>query len=140
MEVIYFQPPGISQEYCEAGYISESDPEYIWYLDEPCKILISEVKLIDTVNVFYDKKKRLCRVIKPQSVIVESGESSPETENQPTCSGATNKRLFLVTFLGKDERGEIVKGIEVMADSPEDAMNLIKEISVSKEIYSAVEV
>lgn len=53
---------------------------------------------------------------------------------------AVSRRLFLVTFLGKDERGEIVKGIEVMADSSEDAMDLIKEISMSSEIYSAIDV
>lgn len=53
---------------------------------------------------------------------------------------AVSRRLFLVAFLGKDERGEIVKGIEVMADSSEDAMNLVNEISMSREIYSAIEV
>lgn len=63
-----------------------------------------------------------------------------EAKNQPSCLGAVSRRLFLVTFLGKDERGEIVKGIEVMADSSEDAMNLIKEISMSREIYSAIDV
>lgn len=56
METIYFQPPGIKQEYCEAGMISETDKDYIWYLDEPCKILISEVKIIPKENVSYDKK------------------------------------------------------------------------------------
>lgn len=63
-----------------------------------------------------------------------------ENENEPSCLGAVSRRLFLVTFLGKDECGEIVKGIEVMADSSEDAMNLIKEISMSREIYSAIDV
>lgn len=59
METIYFQPPGINPEYCEAGMISETDPDYIWYLDEPCKISISEVKIIDKENVVFDKKMRL---------------------------------------------------------------------------------
>ena len=58
MNVVYFQPPGIKKEYCEAGMISEKDPEYIWYLYEPCKILISEVKIIPKEQVIYDKKKR----------------------------------------------------------------------------------
>jgi len=57
-KTIYFQPPGIRPQYCEAGMISETDSDYIWYLDEPCKILISEVKIIDNENVIYDKKKR----------------------------------------------------------------------------------
>lgn len=48
MDTIYFQP--------------KTDPEYIWYLDEPCKILISEVKIIDKENVIFDKKSRLIRV------------------------------------------------------------------------------
>jgi hypothetical protein len=62
-------------------------------------------------------------------------------EQKPQLNiGAVSRRLFLVTFLGKDERGEVVKGIEVMADSSEDAMNLIKEISMSREIYSAIDV
>lgn len=58
METIYFQPKGIRQQYCEVGMIHESDPEYIWYLDEPCKILISEVKIIPKESVTYDKKSR----------------------------------------------------------------------------------
>ena len=64
MEIIYFQPPGIRPQYCEAGTIHESDPEYIWYLDEPCKILISEVKIIPKEDVTDDKKRRLYRVRK----------------------------------------------------------------------------
>ena len=66
MNTIYFQPKGIRPQYCEVGMISETDPDYIWYLDEPCKILISEVKIIDKENVFYDKKRRLC-IIKNHS-------------------------------------------------------------------------
>ena len=62
METIYFQPPGIKPQYCEAGMISETAPEYIWYLDEPCKILISEVKIIPKEKVIYDKKYRSYRV------------------------------------------------------------------------------
>ena len=62
MNTIYFQPPGIKPQYCEVGMISETDPESIWYLDEPCKILISEVKIIDKENVIFDKKSRLIRV------------------------------------------------------------------------------
>jgi hypothetical protein len=66
--------------------------------------------------------------------------TSKNNETAQLGIGAVSRRLFLVTFLGKDERGEIVKGIEVMADSSEDAMNLIKEISMIREIYSAIEV
>ena len=62
MNTIYFQPKGINPQYCEVGMISETDPEYIWYLDEPCKILISEVKIIDKEKVIFDKKSRLIRV------------------------------------------------------------------------------
>lgn len=56
MTPIYFQPPGIRQKYCEVGMIHKSDPDHIWYLDEPCKILISEVKIIDKDRVLYNKK------------------------------------------------------------------------------------
>lgn len=56
MNVVYFQPPGIKPKYCEAGMIHETDKDYIWYLNEPCKILISEVKIIPSENVFFNKK------------------------------------------------------------------------------------
>lgn len=61
-KIIYFQPPGIKKEYCEIGIIHETDKEYIWYLNEPCKVLISEVKIIPNENVYYDKKNRLNKV------------------------------------------------------------------------------
>jgi hypothetical protein len=61
-ETIYFQPPGIREQYCEAGMISETDPDYIWYLEEPCKVLISEVKIIPKENVIYNKKNRLYEI------------------------------------------------------------------------------
>jgi hypothetical protein len=54
--VVYFQTKEINPKYCEAGIIHESDLEHIWYLDEPCKILISEVKIIPKENVSFDKK------------------------------------------------------------------------------------
>jgi hypothetical protein len=63
-ETIYFQPPGIREQYCEAGMISETDKDYIWYLDEPCKVLISEVKIIPKENVIYNKKSRIHEVKK----------------------------------------------------------------------------
>ena len=52
----------IRPQYCEVGMIHETDPEHIWYLDEPYKILISDVKIIPKENVVYDKKTRLHRV------------------------------------------------------------------------------
>lgn len=58
METVYFQPKGIKQQYCEIGIIHESDTEHIWYSSEPCKILISEVKIIPNENVTYDVKSR----------------------------------------------------------------------------------
>lgn len=67
-------------------------------------------------------------------------KTSLENENQPSCLGAVSRRLFLVTFLGKDELGEIVKGIEVMAETSEQAMDLIKQVSMSREVYSAIDV
>lgn len=67
MRPVYFQPEGINPKYCEAGMISETDPNYIWYLDEPCKILLSEVKVIDKENVFYNKKSRSHEIINKKS-------------------------------------------------------------------------
>ena len=62
MNIVYFQPKNINPKYCERGTIPENDPEYIWHLDEPYKILISEVKIIDKENVNYDKRTGLCQV------------------------------------------------------------------------------
>lgn len=59
MNTVYFQPEGIKPKYCEVGTILENDKDYIYYLDEPCKVLRSEVKIIDKENVYYDKKNRL---------------------------------------------------------------------------------
>ena len=59
MEAIYFQPKDIDKKYCEVGMISETDPEYIWYLDEPCKVLIKDVEIIEKSRVTYDKKQRI---------------------------------------------------------------------------------
>jgi hypothetical protein len=63
MNTVFFQPPGIRPEYCEVGMIPETDTDYIWYLHEPCKILISEVKIIPKENVIYDKANQSWRVI-----------------------------------------------------------------------------
>ena len=60
---IYFQPPGINAEYCERGMIMESDLDHVHYLDDPCKILLSEVKIINEENVRYDKKNQICKVV-----------------------------------------------------------------------------
>lgn len=64
MNTVYFQPKGINPQYCEVGMVSETDPEYIWYLNEPCKILISEVKILPKEDVIFDKKSQLIRVRK----------------------------------------------------------------------------
>jgi len=61
-EWVYFQPEGIKPEYCEIGIIHETDKDHIWYLDEPCKILISEVKIIPKENVFYDAKNKSYKI------------------------------------------------------------------------------
>ena len=66
MNVVYFQPPGIKPEYCEVGMIHESDTDYIWYMDEPCKILISEVKIIDKDMVSFNKKTGIYSIKKEQ--------------------------------------------------------------------------
>ena len=62
MNVIYFQPKNINPIYCERGTIFEDESEYIWYLDEPCKILKSEVKIINKEIVTYNRKNRLCYI------------------------------------------------------------------------------
>jgi hypothetical protein len=57
--IVYFQPQGIRKDFCEVGMISESDPDYIWYLHEPCKVLIANVKIVPNENVVYDNKNNI---------------------------------------------------------------------------------
>lgn len=63
MKAIYFQPKGINPKYCEVGMFLDNDPDYIHYLDEPCKIHVSEVKIIPKENVRFNRKNRTCYVI-----------------------------------------------------------------------------
>jgi hypothetical protein len=62
MTTVYFQPLGIKPEFCEIGMIHETDKEHIWYLNEPAKILISEVKIIAEENVIYDSKNKSYKI------------------------------------------------------------------------------
>ena len=62
MSAIYFQPPDIKSSYVEVGIISDTDPKHIWYINEPCKVLISDVKIIPEQQVYFDKKKKLYKI------------------------------------------------------------------------------
>ncbi len=59
MKTIYFQPKGVNPKYCEVGTLLDSDPDCIFYLNEPCKVLLTEVKIIPKELVVYDRKKNL---------------------------------------------------------------------------------
>ena len=62
---IFFQPPGIQPDFCEAGIIWSDDPQYVYHVFEPYKILISEVKIIPKEKVQRDNKPPFCyRIIK----------------------------------------------------------------------------
>lgn len=64
VEYIYFQTTGMRQELCEIGMITENDKDYIWYLNEPCKILKTEVLIIPEDKVTFIKKSRELRINK----------------------------------------------------------------------------
>jgi hypothetical protein len=42
--------------------IHDTDKKHIWYLNEPAKILISEVKIIPEENVVYDEKNKSYKI------------------------------------------------------------------------------
>ena len=69
MKTVYFQPPDINNKYCEVGFILESDPNYIYYKDGPCKVLISDVKIISNENVTCDKRSGLYCIINQINVV-----------------------------------------------------------------------
>ncbi len=84
--VVYFQPPDINPKYCEVGYLMEGDPWYIYYMEEPCKIPISEVTIIDMEKVIRDKNSGVYRVKQEgmEKVIVKILNNNP---NYPTPYG-----------------------------------------------------
>jgi hypothetical protein len=55
LDTVYFQPKGFNKNYCEIGIILDSDKDYIHYLNEPCKVAINEVKLIDKSKLIFLK-------------------------------------------------------------------------------------
>lgn len=63
-DLVYFQPRGINPKYCEVGIIHETGLDHIVYLHEPCKVKISEAKIIPKEKVFFDKKEGLYKLIK----------------------------------------------------------------------------
>lgn len=63
-KTVFFQTKGMDPNQCEAGMILNNDLDYIHYFDEPCKVLISEVKIIEMKNVRVDIRKRIYKVIK----------------------------------------------------------------------------
>ena len=59
MKTIFFQTKVLKPEYCEIGMIEEENPTHVYYLDEPCKMPIDEIDIIEKDFVGYDKKKKL---------------------------------------------------------------------------------
>ncbi len=51
---------------------------------------------------------------------------------------ANEEQLYEVTYLGKDDQGYIVKGVKIMATSEDNALEIIKDIRFSTEVYSAI--
>jgi hypothetical protein len=61
MEYVYFQTKNIDKKYCEFGLILEIDKQFVSYLWEAKKVLISDVKIIEQKNVYFDWKiKKYC--------------------------------------------------------------------------------
>ena len=51
---------------------------------------------------------------------------------------SNEEQLYEVTYLGKDDQGYIVEGIKIMAPSEDNALEIIKDIRFSTEVYSAI--
>ena len=102
MNIIYFQPPDINPKYCEVGYLVDIDPGYIYYLEEPCKISASEVKIIDMERVTYDKNSGVYRVKQEgmEKVIVKILNNNPDYPTpygkQYEAKGAYRQGKFIV--------------------------------------------
>jgi hypothetical protein len=83
---VFFQPEGIKPDYCEVGIIFDNEPEYVYYASEPCKILVSKVKIIPNERVIRDNKPPFSyRVIKnKKNELTQSpyGLSIPHDFNQ----------------------------------------------------------
>ena len=99
MSTIYFQPPGINEEYCEVGTVLDSDPDYIHYLQEPCKILKSEVTIINKENVFYHKKSKTNKIMRKlllglALVLATNVAMSQETESRVIFKSETGYKII----------------------------------------------
>jgi hypothetical protein len=53
---VFFQPHGIDPTFCEVGVIYHDEPEYVYHVSEPYKILVREVKIIPSEKVQRDNK------------------------------------------------------------------------------------
>lgn len=67
--IVYFQTKGMNPKYCEAGMFLCEDEDYIYYLDEPCKIHKNEVVIIPSSRVVINKKTR-------QNIVLKYAKSS----------------------------------------------------------------
>ena len=98
MSTIYFQPPGINEEYCEVGTVLDSDPDYIHYLQEPCKILKSEVTIINKENVIFDKKSKSHKIMRKlllglALLLATNVAMSQETESRDLFKSETGFKI-----------------------------------------------
>ena len=50
------------------------------------------------------------------------------------------KRSFMVSYLGTDDQGQIVKGIEVVAEDESRAIEVVLEVNGAREIYGATDI
>ena len=87
--IVYFQPPGIKPQYCEKGVFMENDPDHIWFLNEPCKILKSEVKIIPKEEVIYNKRSKNYEVRQYQ----ETDKEFNERFSRAVCKAMDKKKV-----------------------------------------------
>lgn len=59
---VYFQPKKINNKYCEVGFIPEIDKVHVYYLNEPCKEPLKDVKIIEEEKVYFDNKTKKYKV------------------------------------------------------------------------------
>lgn len=54
---LFFVTKGLKKGHCLCGTILDFDKDYVYLLNEPCKIAISNVEIIPKENVVFDNKK-----------------------------------------------------------------------------------
>jgi hypothetical protein len=95
---------------------------------------IIKLYIADLNNLVADSDAKRNRIMDLEDELeaLKQGQSLP--------IDSVSKRSFAVSYMGKDEHGDIIKSIEVVEENESKAIEKVLEVNRSRDIYGAVEV